>query len=254
MDLKERDSNNRNIHRHPWEQARVKVIHSLLRRVVGQGKEIVMLDIGSGDMYMAEELAKIYPKAKFICVDTGYDKNAPETSAQLISFASLDGFKKNNTGIVDIVLLLDVIEHIKDEADFISRLSNEKYITSETTFIITVPAYQSLFSSHDVFLGHYRRYNRQLLNKKLGNTGLIIESCNYFFFSLVLPRKWQQWKEKQNVNSPAFKGLGQWKGAAFKTTLIKWVLIFDFKLSNFLFKAGIKLPGLSLYAICRKPA
>lgn len=252
MDLKEIDSSNQNSNRHPWEQVRVKVIKSLLDKLMNEDEELLVLDIGSGDMYVAEELSKHYTKAEFICVDTGYDQIVVKSDALLTTYSSLDEFKKNTSRKVDIVLLLDVIEHIENEIQFLQNLLKEEYITPDTHFVITVPALQSLFSAHDHYLGHYRRYTIFSLKDRLGKSGLTTLKSNYFFFSLLLPRKWQQWGEKGNEAD--FKGLGQWRGGAFVTAFVKTILLLDFKIGQLVSLIGIKLPGLSLYTICRKPA
>lgn len=252
MDLKEIDIANQNSNRHPWEQARVKVIRSLLNRIIDADKELLVLDIGSGDMYVAGELLNQYPKAEFICIDTGYGQMGIQSNNSLTTFSTLDEFKRSTNKKVDVVLLLDVIEHIDNETGFLQNLLKEEYITPETSFVITVPAFQSLFSAHDRYLGHYRRYTIYSLQDRLNNAGLTTVKSNYFFFSLLLPRKWQQ--RRENTNETAFKGLGQWRGGNFVTTIVKTILFIDFKIGQLVSMIGIKLPGLSLYCICRKPA
>jgi len=54
--------------------------------------------------------------------------------------------------------------------------------------LITVPAFQKLFSRHDEFLGHYRRYNLQGISSTAEKAGLEILERSYFFSSLLLPR------------------------------------------------------------------
>ena len=43
----------------------------------------------------------------------------------------------------------------------------------------------SLWSSHDVYLGHFRRYRRSELEKVVASAGLKIESSHYLFSSLL---------------------------------------------------------------------
>ena len=52
--------------------------------------------------------------------------------------------------------------------------------------MITVPAFQCLFSSHDMFLEHKRRYTLPQVEEMVRAAGLEILSARYFF-ALLLP-------------------------------------------------------------------
>jgi hypothetical protein len=65
----------------------------------------------------------------------------------------------------DFILLLDVIEHLDFPSQILSRLSSS--IEKDGYLIITVPAYQWLFSNHDVALNHRRRYTRNTLHSEI---------------------------------------------------------------------------------------
>ena len=53
--------------------------------------------------------------------------------------------------------MADVLEHIKDDKGVIKKLSN--HLKKDGHILVTVPAFQSLFSKKDIALGHFRRYN-----------------------------------------------------------------------------------------------
>lgn len=53
--------------------------------------------------------------------------------------------------------------------------------------MITVPAYQFLFSYHDEINNHYRRYNIKTLKKILLDNGFEIIKISYFNFFLFPP-------------------------------------------------------------------
>jgi hypothetical protein len=46
--------------------------------------------------------------------------------------------------------------------------------------LITVPAYQWMWSAHDEFLHHKRRYTAKCLRKVLADAGLRVERVSYF--------------------------------------------------------------------------
>ena len=54
------------------------------------------------------------------------------------------------------MLLMDVIEHIEDDVGLVGEYVNK--VAPGTQFIATVPAFMWLWSGHDVFLEHVRRY------------------------------------------------------------------------------------------------
>jgi hypothetical protein len=51
---------------------------------------------------------------------------------------------------------------------------------------MTVPALRALWSSHDVFNNHFRRYDRKMMRSLAAETGWTIERMTYFN-SLLLP-------------------------------------------------------------------
>jgi len=82
----------------------------------------------------------------------------------------------------DCVMATDVLEHIKDD-----RLAFEKMVQLVKPgglIIITVPAGQWLFGSHDESLGHYRRYSGRSL-RQLVSDRCEVEKIRYFGFTLI---------------------------------------------------------------------
>lgn len=57
----------------------------------------------------------------------------------------------------DIICAFDVIEHLEDDQKSVKWIFDS--LKPNGIFIASVPAYQWLFSSHDIVLNHYRRYN-----------------------------------------------------------------------------------------------
>lgn len=246
--------------RHPWERARLEVVYHLLCKIFSepQEKPLIILDIGCGDAFVIGELAKRMPLSKFIAVDAAFnDELLPLLNRQYqetrIEFhAVLNDIELPNEK-VDLVLLLDVLEHIEKDSDFLHALVPNKHFGTETRFLITAPAFQSLFSAHDLFLKHYRRYNNRTLKKCLLASGLKIHGLGYFFSSLLLPRVIKVLLGK--ISRPSIeneKGIGAWKPHRLRDGWIIKLLVFDFTISEALHRFGIKLPGLSNYALCQK--
>ena len=177
MDLIEK---NKNIYRHPWELSRAD---SVIKDIEKYHNDGLILDIGCGDSYFDNRLLNSSINVKKLY---GIDINLP------------DGFKKGNYIVVndynklknktfDTIIILDVLEHIENDIDF---LSNTIYplLKDNGKLIITVPTHQRLFSKHDLALKHYRRYNIKQIKEISNTTNFKIINYHYFYFSLLIIR------------------------------------------------------------------
>ncbi len=244
--------------RHPWERSRVKVVANLLKPLFADKKgKLHILDIGSGDAYMAYQLVRKFPEIHFHCVDIEYSElNKDQISKALggspISlYASIDAYKGKNPGVrPDVILLLDVIEHIDDDVAFLKGLADCGVIGRDTQLLITVPAFQSLFSAHDIFLKHYRRYTVPHLEQTLKSTGFEKVKSGYFFLSLLSARYMQKRLNLKN-NEKDQVGISSYRPVFLLDSLFEGILLVDYYTLKMLRVVGIRLPGLSCFAICR---
>ncbi len=81
--------------------------------------------------------------------------------------------------------LFDVLEHINDDSGVLALLYT--LITPGGRAYLTVPAFESLWSSEDELAGHHRRYTIRSLGARLTNAGFVTEFATYFFAPLPLP-------------------------------------------------------------------
>jgi hypothetical protein len=175
--------------------------------------------------------------------------NAPNVALS----ASLDETRLSRPAV--LVLLMDVIEHVPDDRAFLRDLLVRGLVGPETRVLITVPSYPALFSSHDRFLGHYRRYNRRSLQALFDAVGLRAVDEGHFFGSLLVPRLLQVLRERWSPPPPdQATHVAGWSGGDAAANAIAAVLAADGYLSLWLARLGVKLPGLSNFAICRKSA
>lgn len=240
MDLIEQNLGNS--HRHPWEYSRADSILKILKKYPKDGQ---YADVGAGDVYFAIRLADTLAKPIYV-VDIGYEEVGPKGS--LVLYNNIDQLQEQS---LDVVLLMDVLEHIEDVDTFLAELITK--IKPGGQLLVTVPAFQFLFSNHDVALKHFRRYSLSQLKNTLQKHGIEIDSTFYFYTTLLIGRMLIQLLEKLNIVSEA-KGIGGWQYSAnhVVTKFIKWMLNVDFGINYFLSKLGIKIPGLSICATCRK--
>lgn len=78
----------------------------------------------------------------------------------------------------DLICLFDVLEHIDRDTEALVALRG--LLAEGGRVLITVPAYNWLWSMHDEFLHHKRRYSRSELCWKAGLAGLRTANITYF--------------------------------------------------------------------------
>ncbi len=87
----------------------------------------------------------------------------------------------------DLVTMFDILEHVPDERPLLGEI--RRVLRPDGLLVITVPAFQFLWSEHDVALHHYRRYTRHNLTRLLTDEGLEIVSASYvitFSFPIIV--------------------------------------------------------------------
>jgi SAM-dependent methyltransferase len=75
---------------------------------------------------------------------------------------------------IDVVVAFDVLEHIGDDVQALREI--QRVLTERGKAFIAVPADMSLWSAHDVSVGHVRRYSRETLSAAVETSGLTVES------------------------------------------------------------------------------
>ena len=165
-----------NQNNHWWFQARKEIIKSFIST---NRKKISILDFGSGsgvniDMLSNFGFVNIYEphqKTKKYLKKNYTDKK---------KFRIIDSFKDKK---FDLILLADVLEHIKDDKKILKLL--KECLKKDGLLLITVPAYNFLFSKKDEKLGHYRRYTKKEIEDLFKS--FIKIKLTYFNFIFFIP-------------------------------------------------------------------
>jgi SAM-dependent methyltransferase len=84
----------------------------------------------------------------------------------------------------DLAVSLDVIEHLEDDVAALCEL--RRVVAPGGSLLVTVPAYQWLWSGHDVINHHHRRYTKTTLVSAAARAGWDLRRTTYFN-SLLLP-------------------------------------------------------------------
>ena len=241
MDLREREQHEQ---RHPWEVARAR----FFRRIVADSCETppsTVIDVGSGDGWFAAQLATDLPTATLTCWDVNY---TTEDLAQSLP----PGITRTTTPPgrpAQLVLALDVLEHIDDDTRFVNE-QLRPLVAPDGILVVSVPAHQRLFTSHDVALGHHRRHSSASLALLL-NPAFQIVSEGSLFTSLLVPRAISAAVEKVRPPKGAAQVDSVWRHGALLSNSITAVLGADAAMGRVLAGRRFRPPGLSVWAVCR---
>jgi SAM-dependent methyltransferase len=167
---------------HWWFRWRYEMIIQLIRELkLGPAPRI--LDAGCGTGQMLKHL-------ETVGIAYGID-----SSPQAVSFAHSRGVQRLVRGSInaipfpsntfDCVVALDVIEHVEDDLGILKSL--HEVVKSDGRLVVTVPAFQSLWSQHDVINHHKRRYSAAHLRRVIEQSGFAIERITYCNTALCVP-------------------------------------------------------------------
>jgi len=133
MDLAE--SPQRPFRRHPWEEARFRFLYGVVCAAGLDRLPARVLDVGAGDAWFASRLAeRMPPGTEITCWDPGYAKELPRPSPNGIRFVS-----RRPDGKFDLLLLLDVLEHVEDDRSFLGDIVTAT-LRPGAAALVTVPA------------------------------------------------------------------------------------------------------------------
>jgi hypothetical protein len=171
-----------------WFQARNKVLE---RTFIDFPFDDDFIDVGAGNGYQLSFFQKeIFNR---LGIKSGMCEpgivgctNAANRGVDNVYCCLFDELPVENFNI-GAIGLFDVIEHIEDDVSFLKVII--KRVSKGTKIYITVPAMKSLWSSEDKYAGHFRRYNRNDVERILDNTNLKFIYSSYFF-SYYVPFIW----------------------------------------------------------------
>ncbi len=176
---------------HWWFRGRLAVITAALERAL-PSHPVRLLELGCGTGNVLGALGRF---GEAVGMETHPDLAAAARAAGLdVREGRLPEDLVVAPGWADVVLLLDVLEHLDDE---VAALETTRRALAEGGLLLaTVPAYQWLWSGHDVALGHRRRYTASRLRAVVERAGFRVLRVTYFntllFAALALTRAWKR--------------------------------------------------------------
>ena len=229
-------------------KSRRDLMVSLLKNALNDSKSLSILEIGAGVGQNTVYLQKLGTVDVVEINEAGIEAlraipNIRKIITQPIPFNLDESY--------DIIVAMDVLEHIQNDKMAISWMFNS--LRPGGILLLTVPAYQWLFSEHDIALHHFRRYSIPKLNQILPSNIDIIR-CGYFntmlFPMIALLRIYKNFLLKSKKNQTNFKAKKQSNSLPkpldqFFRTILRAEIYFICK--------GINPPfGLSIFFIAKR--
>ena len=162
-----------------------------------------------------------------------------------VFISNLESFSMKNNSL-DSIISLEVIEHVERDRNVLKEFY--RILKPGGFCIVSVPAFQILWSTHDEWFGHFRRYSRKELIEKVREAGFSVVSCNYFkcflFFPMLVMRSVKKWFGLYHGKKDDFYTIPEWLNR-----LLRWMMVTEAR-----WKINSKLPfGTNLLCVFEKP-
>jgi SAM-dependent methyltransferase len=167
--------------RHWWYRGRRTVLDGVLARL-GLPAHARILDAGCGSGRNMVELARFGTVTGVELSQTSVALARARDTGEVIAGSVLEMPFADDS--FDVAVTLDVIEHLEDDLAALREL--RRTVAPGGSLLVTVPAYQWLWSGHDEINHHHRRYTRRSLQRVAEQAGWKQLRTTYFN-SLLLP-------------------------------------------------------------------
>ena len=225
--------------RHWWFRGRQKLVLDALRQWLNLNPQARLLDVGCGTggtlKFLSDHFDAWGIDSSPLAIDLCHNRGLTQ-ARQLATTELKDQF--------DVITLLDVIEHIEDDAGFLRDCL--PLLTTGGAALITGPAFPALWSAHDEVNHHKRRYTPETLRAAIERAGFDVMRMTFFntlLFPLGVAERALARLRKTNAPSAAL---------SLPPAPVNRLLERIFSSERFLIR-GMKLPfGISLMAAARK--
>jgi SAM-dependent methyltransferase len=164
---------------HWWHRAKRHVVATALGAVPAQGP---LLDVGCGGGAMLADA----PLAPAFGVEASAGAALHANAVRPGGVVRAAGWALPvRDASLGCVLALDVVEHHAQPERMLAEAA--RVLRPGGVLVVTVPAYDWMWSYADHVLGHYRRYTRARLREDVRRAGFEVVRCTYFHSWLLAP-------------------------------------------------------------------
>jgi SAM-dependent methyltransferase len=230
---------------HWWYRGRRLIVRSELDRL-GLPSDARVLDAGCGSGRTLEDLVA-YGSVSGLELDPDAAQIASSRGCGEVKVGRLETLPWED-GTFDLITCLDVLEHIPDDRQALIEL--RRVCKPGGWMVVTVPAYQALWSLHDAANHHYRRYSRRGLRVVALEAGWRLTRMTSFN-SILLPvaaavRLAQRHRQPDSTYNPELN-----LGPAWFNSVLERPLRLE---ARWLDRGGTLPAGLSLLAVLENSA
>lgn len=202
---------------HWWFVARRKIIEDQLRSLaIPEHAGILEIGCGTGGNIA---LLNCFGDVTCVELDEAAAKLARERNISPVILGSLPDEMPHLSRQFDLVTLFDVIEHIEEDEASLRKCCT--LLKPGGRLVITVPAFNFLWSQHDDENHHKRRYRRRDLVTLAQRCELSLDNISYFNFWLfpaiaaikimrkIIPyrRSWQDMRQPNEISNKILQAI-----------------------------------------------
>jgi SAM-dependent methyltransferase len=189
------------VRRHPWWQARAKLVLAALQRN-NIFPPATVAEIGCGWGTNMDVLERSGYKITGFDISRRILEMIDRPERNLVEMDVNRELPANHQNF-DALLALDVLEHLDDDRGAIGRMA--KLLRPNGLAVISVPALPELFSEFDEIQGHRRRYLPGSLRAAFADSGLTVRNI-FFWGAWMIPilRRTRKTARDQKISSRTY--------------------------------------------------
>ncbi|MDX9702641.1 MAG: class I SAM-dependent methyltransferase [Candidatus Auribacterota bacterium] len=234
--------------RHWWFLGRRKIVLSILLRYFRSSTDDIaslkVLDVGCG---CGANLAAVSRICDATGIEPSFEGIAYCRKRRLhVTKGALPEKLSVPKNYFDAVLLIDVLEHIDDDKASICAILD--VLKPGGIILVTVPAYQWLYTGRDKMHHHKRRYNRRQIHEVVASQGFAREILSYYNFWLF------PFALMERLSKKLFATDTPKPDVTVPPALINHIMRLIFQSERFLLQYVVLPFGLSLIGVYRKPS
>jgi SAM-dependent methyltransferase len=228
---------------HWWYRGRRRILRAAIERLA-LGPVERLLDAGCGSGRTLDELAR-YGRVSGVDISAEAVAAARRRGHRDVHLAHVEEMPFPDATF-DVVTCLDVVEHTPDDRATLAELL--RVTRPGGALLVTVPAYQSLWSWHDEANRHFRRYDSSSLRGAARAAGWEVVGDTHFNGLLLAPAAAVRLAQRH-------RGTHAHSDLELTPSSLNGVLELPLRLESRLVAHGARLPaGLSLLGVLRRPA
>jgi 2-polyprenyl-3-methyl-5-hydroxy-6-metoxy-1,4-benzoquinol methylase len=162
---------------HWWWRAREQAILDEIQRLgLPSDRSLRILDVGCGDGLLFDCLGRF---GEVYGVESDHHTIAPNSPHRPRIFLQKFDDTFQPVQKFDLILMLDVLEHLPDPEAALQHARS--LLSPKGRLLMTVPALNALWTSHDDINHHYIRYDRRSFRRLADAAGVQLLNLRYFF-------------------------------------------------------------------------